>query len=100
MKRLENKVAFITGGGGNIGMACAERFVAEGARVVFAADVFSLAWTFSGEVYNAGSDALPQPVEPGDASAELGTNGLRIESASYSKREKSLSVSARSNLLP
>lgn len=51
---------------------------AEGARVVFAADVFSLAWTFSGEVYNAGVDALPQPVEPGDASAELGTNSLRV----------------------
>ena len=51
---------------------------AEGARVVFVADVFSLAWTFSGEVYNAGVDALPQPVEPGDASAQLGTNSLRV----------------------
>ena len=51
---------------------------AEGARVVFVAAVFSLAWTFSGEVYNAGVDALPQPVEPGDASAELGTNSLRV----------------------
>ena len=40
--------------------------------------MFSLAWTFSGEVYNAGVDALPQPVEPGDASAELGTNSLRV----------------------
>ncbi len=51
---------------------------AKGARVVFVADVFSLAWTFSGEVYNDGVDALPQPVEPGDASAELGTNSLRV----------------------
>ncbi|MCY4603677.1 MAG: hypothetical protein OXE49_05535 [Gemmatimonadetes bacterium] len=51
---------------------------AEGVRVVFVADVFSLAWTFSGEVYNDGVDALPQPVEPGDASAELGTNSLRV----------------------
>ena len=51
---------------------------AQGARVVFVADVFSLAWTFSGEVYNAGVDALSQPVEPGDASAELGTNSLRV----------------------
>ncbi len=50
----------------------------EEARVVFVSDVFSLAWTFSGEVYNAGVDALPQPVEPGDASAELGTNSLRV----------------------
>ncbi len=51
---------------------------AEGVRVVFVADVFSLAWTFSGEVYNDGVDALPQPVEPGDASAALGTNSLRV----------------------
>ncbi len=51
---------------------------AEGVRVVFVADVFSLAWTFSGEVYNADVDALPQPVEPGDASAKLGTNSLRV----------------------
>jgi hypothetical protein len=51
---------------------------AEGARVVFVADVFSLAWTFSGEVYNDGVDTLPQPIEPGDASAELGTNSLRV----------------------
>jgi len=51
---------------------------AKGARVVFVADVFSLAWTFAGEVYNDGVDALPQPVEPGDASAELGTNSLRV----------------------
>ena len=40
--------------------------------------MFSLAWTFAGEVYNAGVDALPQPVESGDASAELGTNSLRV----------------------
>ena len=33
---------------------------------------------FRGEVYNDGVDALPQPVEPGDASAELGTNSLRV----------------------
>ncbi len=51
---------------------------ATGARVVFVVDVFSLAWTFAGEVYKDGGDALPQPVEPGDASAELGTNSLRV----------------------
>lgn len=36
MARLAEKVAFITGGGGGIGRATAERFAAEGARVVVA----------------------------------------------------------------
>ena len=51
---------------------------AEGARVVFATDVFALAWTFAGEVYDDGTDVLPQPIEPADVSAALGTNGLRV----------------------
>src|SRR3546814_17614301 len=37
MKKLENKVALITGAAGGIGSATAERFVAEGARVILAA---------------------------------------------------------------
>ena len=32
--RYENKVVLITGGGGGIGRAAAQRFLAEGARVV------------------------------------------------------------------
>lgn len=36
--RLENRVAFITGGSGGLGQAIAKRFIAEGARVV-AADI-------------------------------------------------------------
>ncbi len=47
-------------------------------RIVFAAEIYSLAWTFSGEVYDAGAAVLPQPVEPGDASTALGTNNLRV----------------------
>lgn len=39
MKRLENKVAIVTGGGGGIGAAVARRLVSEGASVVIA-DLF------------------------------------------------------------
>ncbi len=36
MTRLDSRVIIITGAGGGIGLACADRFAAEGARVVIA----------------------------------------------------------------
>lgn len=51
-------------------------------RVIFAAEVFDFAHTFGGEVFNAGSTDLPQPVEGGDVSTAIGTNSLRVLAAS------------------
>lgn len=51
-------------------------------RVTFATQVFDFARTFEGEVFNAGSADLPQPVEGGDVSAAIGTNSLRVLAAS------------------
>ena len=51
-------------------------------RVTFSAEVFDFARTFEGEVFNVGSADLPQPVESGDVSDEIGTNSLRVLAAS------------------
>ncbi len=50
----------------------------ERVRIVFAAPVFLHATTFEGEVFDTRAENLPQPVEPGDAGAELSTNDLRV----------------------
>ncbi|MDB5686988.1 MAG: short-chain dehydrogenase, partial [Rhizorhabdus sp.] len=42
MRRLEGKIAIITGGAGGLGSACGERFAAEGATVIVA-DLFEQA---------------------------------------------------------
>ncbi len=47
-------------------------------RVVFAAEVFARATTFTGEVLTEDENRLPQPIEPGDASAAVSTNSLRV----------------------
>lgn len=47
-------------------------------RVVFEAEVFLHATTFSGEVFAVDTGGLPQPIEPGDAGVAVSTNSLRV----------------------
>lgn len=55
--RLENLVAFVTGGSGGLGMAIAERFIAEGATVI-AADIDAERLDQMAERINAGGNRL------------------------------------------
>ena len=50
-------------------------------RVTFSTRLFEFASTFEGEVFARDSDALPQPILPGDASEAMSTNSLRVLSA-------------------
>ena len=56
-------------------------------RVVFAAEVFARATTFTGEVLTEDESLLPQPIEPGDASAAVATNSLRVLGAANTASE-------------
>ena len=56
-------------------------------RVVFDAEVFARATTFTGEVLAEGENRLPQPIEPGDASAAVSTNSLRVLGAAETASE-------------
>jgi 3-oxoacyl-[acyl-carrier protein] reductase len=59
MKRLENKITFITGGGRGIGRALALGFAQEGAHVALAARTQAEVEAVAGEVRALGQKALP-----------------------------------------
>jgi NAD(P)-dependent dehydrogenase (short-subunit alcohol dehydrogenase family) len=69
MALLENKVAFITGGGAGIGRACAVGFAAEGARVVVVDINLANAKAVAEEVRSAGREAIALGVDTSDGAA-------------------------------
>ncbi len=66
-KRLEGKVAIVTGGGSGIGAAVARMFGAEGAKVAVADYDDDAAQTIAREVWNAGGEAFPVSVDVSDS---------------------------------
>ena len=81
--RLENKVALVTGAAGGIGLACAERFASEGAKVVLS-DVNQAAGEEAAERIQAdGGEALFVACDVGDKSQVDALVGATV--AAYGK---------------
>ena len=59
MAALDNKIAIVTGGGGGIGGAIAQRFAREGAKIAVADIDAGMAKSCAAQIANQGFDAIP-----------------------------------------
>jgi NAD(P)-dependent dehydrogenase (short-subunit alcohol dehydrogenase family) len=73
MRRLEGKVAIVTGAGSGIGAAAARLFAAEGARVAVADVRAEAADAVAGEIVASGGEAL---AVAGDVSSDAGAQAI------------------------
>src|SRR5579872_2835992 len=58
MQRLKDKVAIVTGAAGGIGLACAERFAADGAKIVISDINAEAGKAAAAKLTQAGHDAI------------------------------------------
>ncbi len=77
--RLEKKVAVITGGSNGIGLACAERFSAEGAKIVIADLLVEPGRAAAKAITDAGGDAMFVELEAANPEANEAMAAAAVE---------------------